>query len=331
VAAGDGYRRGMSPRGRVFFFVTLAAVVASGVVVLGVVATRSHVAAAAKPRAGLPPLALDLGLRTDSEARDLERAQRLYRAGHAAQAMAIFGRYRSLEARVGSAFAAWPDGSVEALRSLAAEHPGSSLLALHLGLALYWTRHDAQALTAWRAARRLQPDTASAVRASDFLHPQFAPGLPTFVPSFPIPLRIRVLAPAQQLPALRRAAERGGAHAKILYGTALQQLGHPLSAERQFAASARLAPNDPDARAAAAFGLFDKQDPARAFGRLGPLTRVFPRAQTVRFHLGLLLIWSAQVEAARKQLRLARAEAPRSLLGTQAASYLTALRKVGTR
>ena len=62
----------------------------------------------------------------------------------------------------------------------------------------------------------------------------------------------------------------GGAHAKILYGIALQQLGHPLSAERQFAAAARLAPNDPDARAAAAVGLFDKDNPSRAFGRLGP-------------------------------------------------------------
>ena len=204
-------------------------------------------------------------------------------------------------------------------------------MALHLGLAFYWTHRDGQAVTAWRAARRLQPDTIYAVRANDLLHPQYAPGLPGFVPSFPMPLRIRVLPPARKLPALRRAAERGGAHAKILYGTVLQQLGHPLSAERQFAAAARLAPNDPDARAAAAVGLFDKDDPSRAFSRLGPLVRVFPHAQTVRFHLGLMLVWSAQVEAARKQLRLAEAEAPKSLLGTQAAAYLAALRGVGTR
>jgi hypothetical protein len=44
-----------------------------------------------------------------------------------------------------------------------------------------------------------------------------------------------------------------------------------------------------------------------------------------------MLVWSAQVEAARKQLRLARAEAPESPLGTQAAAYLAALRGVGTR
>jgi hypothetical protein len=321
----------MSPRGRVFFVVTLATVVATGVVVLGVLATRSHVAAAPKPRAGRPPIALDLGVRTDPEARALQQAQQLYGDKHVAQAGKIFGRYRSLEAQVGSAFAAWPDGSVEALKALAADHPKSSLLALHLGLAFYWAHRDGQALTAWRAARRLQPDTYYAVRASDLLHPQYAPGLPGFVPSFPMPLRIRVLAPAQKLLALRRAAEHGGAHAKILYGTALQQLSHSLSAERQFAAAARLAPADPDARTAAAVGLFDKEDPSRAFGRLGPLTRIFPHAQTVRFHLGVMLVWSAQVEAARKQLRWAQAEAPKSLLGTEAGRYLRALSKVGTR
>jgi tetratricopeptide (TPR) repeat protein len=321
----------MSPRGRVFFLVTLAAVVASGVVVLGVLATRSHVAAAPKPRAGRPPLALDLGVRTDPEARVLEQAQQLYKNKQAARAGEIFGRYHSLEAQVGSAFAAWPSGSVASLQSLAAEHPQSSLVALHLGLAFYWTRRDAQAVTAWRAARRLQPDTYYAVRANDLLHPQYAPGLPGFVPSFPMPPAIRVLAPARRFAALRQAAERGGAHAKIFYGTALQQLGHPLSAERQFAAAARLAPNDPDARAAAAVGLFDKDNPSRAFGRLGPLVRVFPHAQTVRFHLGLMLLWSAQIEAARKQLSLAEKEAPKSLLGTQAANVLATLRAVGTR
>jgi len=321
----------MSPRGRVFFLVTLAAVVASGVVVLGVLATRSHVAAAPKPRAGRPPLALDLGVRTDPEARVLEQAQQLYKNKQAARAGEIFGRYHSLEAQVGSAFAAWPSGSVASLQALAGDHPQSSLVALHLGLAFYWTRRDAQAVTAWRAARRLQPDTYYAVRANDLLHPQYAPGLPGFVPSFPMPPAIRVLAPARRFAALRQAAERGGAHAKILYGTALQQLGHPLSAERQFAAAARLAPNDPDARAAAAVGLFDKDNPSRAFGRLGPLVRVFPHAQTVRFHLGLMLLWSAQIEAARKQLSLAEKEAPKSLLGTQAANVLATLRAVGTR
>jgi len=140
-----------------------------------------------------------------------------------------------------------------------------------------------------------------------------------------------VLDSSRQLPALREAAARGGVDEKLLYGAALQQLGHPLSAEKQFAVAARLAPRDADARTAAAVGLFDKQNPSRAFGRLGPLVRVFPHAQTVRFHLGEMLLWSAQVQAARRQLTLARNEAPSSLLGKEAGRYLAALRGVGTR
>ena len=81
---------------------------------------------------------------------------------------------------------------------------------------------------------------------------------------------------------------------------------------------------------AQAVGRFDKARPARAFGTLGPLTRVFPHAQTVRFHLGLLLLWSAQVNEARKQLREARRQAPDSLLGRQAQQYLAALGRIGT-
>jgi tetratricopeptide (TPR) repeat protein len=320
----------MSSRGRIFALVTLAAVAASGVVVVGVLATRGHVPAPPKPRAGHPPLALDLGARTDPEARALIRAQALYDAKQFAQARAIFGRYQSPEAQVGAAMADWPGDTLARLQALGAEHPHSSLVALHLGLALYWSRRNADAVTAWRAAAKEQPDTPYAVRAGDFLHPQFAPGLPRFVPSFPLPPGLRGLAPPQQLAALRRAAAGGDAHAKILYGTALQQLGRPVSAEKQFAAAARVAPNDADARAAAAVGLFDKDSPVRAFSRLGPLTRVFPRAQTVRFHLGLLLVWSAQVKEARRQFRLAEREDPHSALGRQASRYLQALRTART-
>lgn len=320
----------MSPRSRVFSLVALAALVASGVVVIGVLATRSDVPSP-KLRAGRPPLELDLGVRTDAEARALWRAQVLYNRGRPKRAAAIFARGRSLEARVGTAFAAWPDDSLNRLQALAADHPRSSLVALHLGLALYWSHRDAEAVTAWRGATALQPDTSYAVRAADFLHPRFAPGLPIFVPSFPAPVRIRVLPPERQLTALARSAAAGGADEKILYGVVLQRLGRPRSAEAQFAAAAQMAPHDPEARAAAAVGLFDKGDPSRAFGRLGPLTRTFPHAQTVRFHLGLLLLWMAQVSKAREELRLAHAQAPRSPLGKEASAYLAKLRSVGTR
>jgi tetratricopeptide (TPR) repeat protein len=321
----------MTPRARVFFLVAIAAVVASAVVVIGVLATRSNVPSV-KPRKGSPPLALDFGLRTDPEARALEQAQTLYDRDHEKErAHQLFARYDSLEAKVGAAVTAWPSGTVASLETLAAENPRSALVALHLGFALYWSRRVQEAVTAWRTAERLQPDSPYAVRAADFLHPRFAPGVPVFVPSFKAPLAIRMLTAPRQVTALEAAARSDGAGAKILYGVALQGLGRPRSAEKQFAAAAREEPNDPEARAAAAVGLFDKDNPSLAFSRLGPLVRVFPHAQTVRFHLGLLLLWIAQVNRARDELEKARAEAPNSALGREATLYLQALRKVGTR
>ena len=317
----------MSPRARVFFVVALAAVVASGVVVIGVLATRSNVPTV-KPRPGTPPLALDFGLRTDAEARALEHAATLYNNHRQKEAGPIFERYHSVEADIGSAFVAWPADTVKRLQTLAAEHPKSSLVALHLGFALYWSRRDQEAQTAWSAAKKLQPDTPYAVRAGDVLYPRFIPELPVFVPSFEPPARIRALSPARQVAVLKEAARTDGADAKILYGVALQRLSHPISAERAFAAAARESPNDPEARVAAAVGLFDKANPAKAFSRLGPLVRVFAHAQTVRFHLGLLLLWIREFPKAREELRKARAEGPETPLGKQASRLLQAL---GTR
>jgi tetratricopeptide (TPR) repeat protein len=318
----------VTPRARIFFLVALAAVVASGVVVIGVLATRSNVPTV-KPRPGTPPLHFDFGLRTDPEARALERAEELYNNKHQEEAAPVFARYHSVEAEIGSAFAAWPADTLRRLQTLAAEHDKSSLVALHLGFALYWSRRDQEALTAWRAAAKLQPDTPYAVTAADFLHPGVGPpGLPNFVPSFEAPARIRALRPQRQVAVLRDAARTDGADAKILYGVTLQSLGHPVSAEREFAAAARESPNDPEARVAAAVGLFDKADPSKAFSQLGPLVRVFPHAQTVRFHLGLLLLWIRELPKARQELQKALAEDPKTPLGQQASRLLEVL---GTR
>jgi len=314
----------MTARARVFVLVALAAVIASGIVVIGVLATRSNVPTV-KPRPGTPPLALDFGLRTDPEARALEHAETLYNNRKRKQAAPIFARYHSVEAEIGSAFAAWPADTVRRIQTLAAEHPRSSLVALHLGFALYWSRRDQEAVTAWRAAATLQPDTPYAITAADVLHPRVGPpGVPTFVPSFEAPARILALSPPRQVAVLREAARTDGADAKILYGVALQRLGHPVSAEREFAAAAQESPNNPEARVAAAVGLFDKADPARAFSRLGPLVRVFPHAQTVRFHLGLLLLWIREIPKAREELQKALAEGPGTPLGKQASLLLQA-------
>ena len=71
-------------------------------------------------------------------------------------------------------------------------------------------------------------------------------------------------------------------------------------------------------------------DPAAAFSRLGPLTRRFPHAATVRFHLGVLLLWQRDVQEAKRQLRLARESQPGSRIAREAGRYLAELTKVGT-
>jgi len=208
---------------------------------------------------------------------------------------------------VREALQAWPAGTVRRLRILAARHPGSALVRFELGLALAFSGLDEDAERVWRQAERVQPDSPSAVRAQDLRHPGTAPGLPPFVPSFVRPTT--------------------SAQSHLLRGAAYQQALRPVSAEREFAAAARAAPNDPEALTAAAVGLYDKDRPALAFSRLGPLARRFPHAQTVRFHLGVLLIYFRDLPRARRELALARAQGPGTRLGKRAETLLKAGRK----
>jgi tetratricopeptide (TPR) repeat protein len=210
-------------------------------------------------------------------------------------------------ADVREALRAWPSGTVRRLRILAAQHPGSGLVRLELGLALAFSSNRAGGQGAWRAAKRVQPDSPSAVRADDLLHPDTPPGKPPFVPSFTRPTtRVDRL---------------------LAQGVAFQAALRPVSAERAFAEAARLAPDDAEAQVAAAVGLYDKDRPERAFSRLGPLLRHFPHAQTVRFHLGLLLIYLRQLPQARRQLTLAVADGPRTPLAKRARVLLQASRR----
>src|SRR5918912_723324 len=148
---------------------------------------------------------------------------------------------------------------------LAAAAAGATVAAT----VLIWGGDSHAARQAWRAAERVGPDSPSAVRAESLLHPEFAPGRPVFVPGFN-PASNFPDSPQAQLALLARAARRPDWRGKILYGVALQRLGRPVSAERQFAAAAALAPSEPEARVAAAVGLFDKEQPSLAFSQLGP-------------------------------------------------------------
>jgi predicted Zn-dependent protease len=300
--------------------VTLAA--AGGVAATIVTASRGNDSPTRRSAKGHPPLELDLGLRQDAEAVALRRAAGLYGHGRIGAAARVFARYRSVQAQVGAAMADWPEKTLTRLGELAAAHPSSSLVKLNLGIALFWAGQRRPALSAWKAARRANPDTTSAVRADDLLHPNYNRGRPTFVPSFQPPSWLSRLSAGRQLAALARGKST---RMRLLYGIALQRLGRPVSAERVYAAAAARAPDDAEAQVAAAVGRFDKDHPERAFSRLGPLTRQFPHASTVRFHLGLLLLWLGEVKAGTRQLKLARSTAPASPLGREAALFLQKL------
>jgi tetratricopeptide (TPR) repeat protein len=206
------------------------------------------------------------------------------------------------------------------------------VVQLHAGLADYWRREQTQANAAWRKAKELAPNSLYAIRAGDLLHPEIPiPGLPQFVPSFPSPPELAQLSPPAQFRLLAARARTGGARARLLYGSALQRLGRPISAEREFAAAAALAPADVEAQVARDVGLFDKDRPSVAFSRLGPLAKAHPRSVTVRFHLGLLLLWLGQVKQAKIELTKARADGPTTPLGREAAQFLKRLVNVRTR
>jgi tetratricopeptide (TPR) repeat protein len=321
----------MSARRRVLLLVGLAAAAAVAVVGAAVVSgdgdSATTTSGTPEPRPGRPPLSFSLGFRDDAEARDLQRGVTLHARGRVDVAAALFAKHDSLEAKVGAAFASWPDETYDRMEQLAKLYPDAAVVQLHLGLARLWAQRGDPA-EAWRAAAEAEPDTPYAILAGNVLFPQFPRGLPAFVPSFPAPPSITRLPPERQLAALERRARWGvSEYDLLLYGVGLQRVGRPVSAAAAFDRAARRAPRWVEAQVASAVGRFEKDAPENAFGRLGPLTRRFPNEPTVRFHLGVLLLWTGRVEGAQRQFRLASRQQPDSPLAREAARYLQTIQK----
>jgi predicted Zn-dependent protease len=319
----------MTARARVLAIVAAAAALAvAGTVTVTWLQTRGESTQAAgavtKPRPGVPPLTLDFGVRSDAQARALEQGEQLLGKGKRTAASRIFSRYDSVEAQIGAAFAAWPNGGLDALKRLVASHPRSAAAQLHLGWALLWTGRAADAVRQFRRVATAFPDAPESVTAEDVL----APNLPYVIVGLGLPSAPTA---AAQLRLLERAARRDDADAKLRYGLGLWSLRRRVSAERQFAAAARLAPRDPVAQTAAAVGTFTKRNPVTAFSRLGPLSGEFPKAAVVRLHLGILLLWTGRIAKAATQFRLARADEPGSTWARAAQSLLSAIPDNGTK
>jgi tetratricopeptide (TPR) repeat protein len=328
---------GVSPRTRVRALVGVAALAAAGIAVGATLIGRSEAPSPGAPTAkrGAPGLELSVLLRNDSEAKELRAAERSYDRGDRAAARRQFDALlsadpESLEAAIGAAVSSWPEGTLAKLRALADQHPDSALVRLHLGLALYANGDDTAAVAQWREAKRADPDTQSALRAEDLLHPDMAPGRPFFYASFGAGSNIQGDSAAEQLDQLRARAETGGVKANLLYGVALQRVGRTVSARGAFEQARALDGKSLEAQVAEALGRFDKDAPAAAFSRLGPLARDNPRSALVRFHLGLLLLWIRDVDDAREQLQRASAAEPHGFYGKEARKLLSRLKAIGT-
>ena len=171
----------MSPRTRIRLIVGVSALVAAAVVAGVALLGRGDGSTERKP----PVLELSVLLGDDAEAQGLRTAERTYDSGRTEEARSQFAALLrdnpdSVEAAVGAAIASWPDGTLDRLRELEASHPESALVHLHLGLALYAEGKRDEAEAEWRKAADVEPDSQSAVRAADLLHPDIAPGLPSF-------------------------------------------------------------------------------------------------------------------------------------------------------
>ncbi len=198
--------------------------------------------------------------------------------------------------------------AARALEPVAQAAPNDPVVQFNYGIVLFCSGYLSEAEQAFRAAKQGGRDTFYEMRADEILHPQFfapADGLyPLFEPTGNDPLLLR--------------------------GVVLQRAGRQHSAERLYARAARLHPGSDEAHVAEAVGRFDEDDLAASFSRLGPLVRRFPRSQSVRYHLGLLLAWTGQREQAIKEFRLARLRDPKSRLGREAQAFLAGLVSHGT-
>ena len=323
----------MSPRARVITVVSAVALVAVAAVVVLALSQRDDPSLRGVSTGTTderPALELAVIDRNDREARALRRAERLYEEDHPDEARVDFEALvrenpDSVEAAIGQAVASWPDGTLDELGAIAADHPSSAVALLNLGLARYAAGDPNGAQEDWREAQERDPDSPAALRAEDLLNPHSPPGRPQFLVEH-VPRRLVRMSLDERLATLRRTAQdRGNVEDWILYGSALETIGHRESARRAYDQAVEAGPERLDALVAAAVARFDKDDPSAAFSRIGPLAPKHPDAAIVRFHLGLMLLWLPDLKEARSQLERAAAIDPNGFYGRQAARVLKRL------
>jgi len=211
-------------------------------------------------------------------------------------------------AEVRAAFALRGRKAALALEPVAQAAPKDPLVQFNYGVALFCAGYLSDATQAFQTAKTAGRDTLYEMRADEILHPQFFTPADGLYPVFQQTRPNRLLA----------------------RGVLLQRQGHQHSAERVYARAARLRPNDDEAHVAAAVARFDEDNLSASFSRLGPLVQRFPRSQSARYHLGLLLAWTNQATEAERQFRKARGLGPTTKLGRRADVFLKGLVRSGT-
>jgi tetratricopeptide (TPR) repeat protein len=198
-----------------------------------------------------------------------------------------------------------PREAARILEPLARANRRDPEVQFNFGTTLFCAGYVGEAEQAFRQAKAAGRNTYYEIQADVILHPQFfSRGYPIFEPL--------------------------GSNTLLEQGVLQQRLGHQHTAERLYQRAARQSPGDAQAQVAAAVGRFDMDDLSASFSRLGPLVKRFPKSQSVRYHLGLLLAWTGQRDQAIAEFRQARTLGPRTTLGKHAESFLAGLVTGGT-
>ncbi len=115
------------------------------------------------------------------------------------------------------------------------------------------------------------------------------PGYPLFVPADNPP-------EGATLESLKAAAVEApnDAKAQLQYGSALQGAGRRLEAVQAYTQALKADPTSIESQVALALAGFKKDDPAKAFGTVGPLVRDHANDPSPRFHLAMMLLWIGQ-------------------------------------
>lgn len=198
--------------------------------------------------------------------------------------------------------------AAKALEPLAQADPKDPVVQYNYAAALYCGGYFDEATTAFEQAKKAGPDTWYRVQSDLLVHPQFFTKAGTYPPF-----------------------TYTGHDPLLVAGQVQQRLFHQVSAEKLWAKAAKKEPGSDVAQVAAAVGRFDMDDLTASFSRLGPLTARFPKSQSVRFHLGLLLAWTGQRQKAVTQFREAVALGAHTELGKESKAFLDGLVTGGTK